>query len=129
MEEISALASIASYRVLFRWFTKTNITWGKRTALTSHSYVSPRARAQRTFELLNLGIPDSSLPWTPHGTTPARRDNLSNCGAKIEVTEDVREWDYGDYEGVTSPDIRKRRKEQGYEGVWDIWKDGCPGGE
>lgn len=45
------------------------------------------------------------------------------------MTEDIREWDYGDYEGVTSPEIRKMRAEQGYEGTWDIWRDGCPGGE
>ncbi|KAI5464004.1 phosphoglycerate mutase family protein [Mariannaea sp. PMI_226] len=91
----------------------------------AHIYVSPRKRAQRTFELLNLGL-DDPLPWKPHGET--EQDKLS-CRAKIEITEDIREWDYGDYEGVTSPEIRKIRAEQGYEGSWDIWKDGCPGGE
>lgn len=55
--------------------------------------------------------------------------NGPQCHAKVQVTGDVREWDYGDYEGITSPDIRKLRKEQGYEGTWDIWRDGCPGGE
>ena len=48
--------------------------------------------------------------------------------ARIEVTEQVREWDYGDYEGVTSKTIREQRKEKG-EAEWDIWRDGCPGGE
>jgi broad specificity phosphatase PhoE len=33
------------------------------------------------------------------------------------------EWDYGDYEGITSADIRKARPD------WDIFRDGCPGGE
>lgn len=51
------------------------------------------------------------------------------CGAKIQVTDTIREWDYGDYEGVTSPEIRRRRNAEGYKGYWDIWKDGCPGGE
>lgn len=46
----------------------------------------------------------------------------------MEVTEAVREWDYGDYEGLTSKQIREMRKEKG-EGPWDIWRDGCPGGE
>lgn len=94
-----------------------------------HSYVSPRKRAQRTFELLNLGLPDSSLPWKRHGDAPNHRDGLSHCEALVEINEDVREWDYGDYEGVTSPDIRKQRNAEGYKGYWDIWKDGCPGGE
>jgi probable phosphoglycerate mutase len=58
---------------------------------------------------------------------------LTNCGARVEITEDIREWDYGDYEGVTSPDIRKIRAEQKLDEdkgrTWDIWRDGCPGGE
>ncbi|KAF7563879.1 hypothetical protein G7046_g269 [Stylonectria norvegica] len=91
----------------------------------AHIYVSPRKRAQRTFELLNLGI-DDALPWQRHGETEG--DGL-RCDAKVEVTEDIREWDYGDYEGITSPEIRRRRAEQGIQGTWDIWRDGCPGGE
>lgn len=46
----------------------------------------------------------------------------------MEVTESIREWDYGDYEGVTSKEIKKQRQESG-EHEWDIWRDGCPGGE
>ncbi|KJZ71297.1 hypothetical protein HIM_09307 [Hirsutella minnesotensis 3608] len=91
----------------------------------SHIYVSPRKRAQRTFELLNLGISDP-LPWKAHGDPSS--DGLA-CNARIEITEDAREWDYGDYEGITSPEIRKIRAEQGLEITWDIWRDGCPGGE
>jgi len=45
------------------------------------------------------------------------------------VTEDIREWDYGEYEGKTSPQIREERKAKGLSESWDIWHDGCPGGE
>lgn len=48
--------------------------------------------------------------------------------AQVTITPDIREWDYGEYEGITSAEIRKRRAERGL-GPWDIWKDGCPGGE
>ena len=48
--------------------------------------------------------------------------------AKIQVTNEIREWDYGDYEGVTSVQIAEQRKEHGL-GAWDIWRDGCPNGE
>lgn len=48
--------------------------------------------------------------------------------ARVEVTEAVREWDYGDYEGMTSKAIKAARAEKGEE-PWDIWKHGCPGGE
>jgi len=33
------------------------------------------------------------------------------------------EWDYGDYEGLTTQAIHATRPE------WDLWRDGCPGGE
>jgi sedoheptulose-bisphosphatase len=87
--------------------------------------VSPRKRAQRTFELLNLGF-KGLLPWQVHGDKDG--DGLES-DARVQVTEDIREWDYGDYEGITSAEIRKMRADQGIEGYWDIWKDGCPGGE
>lgn len=31
----------------------------------------------------------------------------------MEITEGVREWDYGDYEGLTSKQIRESRREKG----------------
>ncbi|MFN8130200.1 MAG: histidine phosphatase family protein [Solirubrobacteraceae bacterium] len=40
-----------------------------------------------------------------------------------ELTDDLREWDYGDYEGLTTAQIRADRP------GWTLWRDGCPGGE
>ena len=95
-----------------------------------HSYVSPRHRAQRTLELLHVGCRDH-YPW--HSFTHPALSSLETdvrTDAKVQVTEDIREWDYGDYEGLTSAQIRAQRKEDGIEGgAWDIWRDGCPGGE
>jgi len=91
----------------------------------AHVYVSPRRRAQRTLELLSLGCPDP-MPWL---TKRGDEDADVRTSAKVEVTEDVREWDYGDYEGLTSAVIRQRRKEKGLNEDWDIWRDGCEGGE
>jgi broad specificity phosphatase PhoE len=36
---------------------------------------------------------------------------------------DAEEWDYGEYDGLTSAQIAERRP------GWDLWRDGCPGGE
>ncbi|KAI1744510.1 phosphoglycerate mutase [Xylaria scruposa] len=93
-----------------------------------HIYVSPRKRAQRTFELLNLGIKDP-LPWHEHGDKPTDKPATDDCRARVEVTEAIREWDYGDYEGITSPQIRDLREKKGLNRNWDIWSDGCEGGE
>ncbi|KAI1392189.1 phosphoglycerate mutase-like protein [Hypoxylon trugodes] len=92
----------------------------------AHIYVSPRKRAQRTFELLNFDVEDS-LPWKLHGEKLPGAGQV--CGARVEVTQDIREWDYGDYEGITSPEIREIRSKQGLTERWDIWRDGCVGGE
>ncbi|KAF2227218.1 histidine phosphatase superfamily [Elsinoe ampelina] len=95
----------------------------------AHVYVSPRHRAQRTLEL--LGLPGCGLPWKEGGRGDGGKPGEGEgkgTKAEVQVTEDVREWDYGDYEGLTSETIREQRGERG-QGGWDIWRDGCPGGE
>lgn len=58
---------------------------------------SPRRRALRTAELAGLTV--------------------------TEVTEDLAEWNYGEYEGITTKEIRASRPD------WSLWEHGCPGGE
>lgn len=99
----------------------------------AHIYVSPRTRAQRTLELLDLGCRDR-YPWNhpsnPSSSSSAPPSSLDiRTNAHIQVTGAIREWDYGDYEGKTSPDIRADRKARGLNEDWDIWRDGCEGGE
>ena len=43
--------------------------------------------------------------------------------AEPVLHDELLEWDYGDYEGLTTPQILERRPD------WDLWTDGCPGGE
>ncbi|OKL62004.1 hypothetical protein UA08_02911 [Talaromyces atroroseus] len=92
-----------------------------------HVYVSPRKRAQRTFELLQIGCMQR-LPWKEHGDEAETNNQPIATQANIDITEAIREWDYGDYEGLTSAQIKELRAQQGL-GHWDIWRDGCPGGE
>ena len=48
---------------------------------------------------------------------------LAGLGDPCQVREDLLEWDYGDYEGVTTPEIREQRPD------WYLWRDGVPNGE
>ena len=64
----------------------------------THVLTSPRQRARKTCELAGLG-------------------------SMAQVENDLSEWDYGDYEGMLSTDIRKKRPD------WNIYRDGCPNGE
>jgi broad specificity phosphatase PhoE len=70
----------------------------------AHIYVSPLSRAQQTLQLLHSHLPSQVAEST---TTPL-----------------LTEWNYGDYEGLLSKEIREKRG-----GKWDIWTDGCEGGE
>ncbi|KAL2851116.1 histidine phosphatase superfamily [Aspergillus pseudoustus] len=77
--------------------------------------VSPRRRAAKTCEILLKDF--SSRP--------------TRIWDDVTYTEDIAEWDYGDYEGCTDQEIRNLRKKKGLdlEKEWYIWRDGCEGGE
>lgn len=78
-------------------------------------YISPRTRAQRTYTLLFGDGERAAL----------------EAAQAVETTADIREWEYGAYEGLLTNEIRARRAAQGLdsERPWDIWRDGCEGGE
>lgn len=89
----------------------------------------------------------TDVPLTPHGeenarslgrrlagsafalvlTSPlgrARRTcELAGYGDRAEPCDDLLEWNYGDFEGLTSAEIRSRRP------GWLLFRDGCPNGE
>jgi broad specificity phosphatase PhoE len=48
---------------------------------------------------------------------------LAGFGDVAEACPDLVEWEYGEYEGLTTPQIREREPD------WNLWRDGCPGGE
>ncbi len=60
-------------------------------------------------------------------TSPLQRAHrtceLAGFGATAEVDRDLVEWDYGDYEGLKTAEIQVKHP------GWQIFRDGCPGGE
>jgi broad specificity phosphatase PhoE len=49
--------------------------------------------------------------------------SLAGFADRAMVCDDLCEWDYGDYEGLTFDEIRAQAP------TWNLWRDGCPGGE
>ena len=58
-------------------------------------------------------------------SSPMRRavETCRLVGLAPEISEDLREWDYGDYEGLTTPEIQKHVR------GWTIWTGAPPNGE
>ena len=69
-----------------------------RSRTFAHVFTSPLQRARRTCELAGLGL-------------------------VAQVDPDLVEWNYGDYDGLTTAEILKQRPE------WQLFRDGCPRGE
>jgi broad specificity phosphatase PhoE len=108
-------------------------------------YIARHGNTAWTFSGQHTGLTD--LPLTPDGERNARRlgermkgmtfakvfssplqramrtCELSGFGASAEIDPDLVEWNYGEYEGLTSAQILEKRPD------WDLFRDGCPGGE
>jgi probable phosphoglycerate mutase len=69
----------------------------------------------------------AGLPVTLVLTSPLQRARetcaLAGYGDRATVDDDLQEWDYGDYDGLTTDEIRQTRPD------WTLWRDSCPGGE
>ena len=75
---------------------------------------------------LGRALADSvTSPWFSAARCAARARPASwpASATRRRSAEDLREWDYGDYEGLTTAEIREERPD------WFLWRDGCPGGE
>jgi len=72
-----------------------------------------------------LGARFASLEFSRVLASPLSRARRTAelAGFTPELDSDLMEWNYGDYEGLKGAEIRERRP------GWDLFRDGCPGGE
>jgi probable phosphoglycerate mutase len=82
--------------------------------------VHGEAEARALHGLLN-GVAFDHVFTSPRQR--ARRTAELSGYANAVVEPDLAEWDYGDYDGRRMDEIRAQRP------AWDIYTDGCPGGE
>lgn len=116
--------SLTDHRVLLIRHGETE--WSRSGRHTSRTDLelteTGREQATRTVEALERLTLDNALVIS----SPRRRalDTARLAGLTVdEVSELLVEWDYGDYEGRTTPEIRESDPD------WLVWTHGCPGGE
>ena len=95
---------------------------GQHTGVTDLPLTAPGE-----VEARHLGERLAGLTFAGVLTSPLRRAvrtcELAGFGSAARVEPDLREWNYGAYEGLTSVEIRNERTD------WQLFRDGCPGGE
>jgi probable phosphoglycerate mutase len=95
---------------------------GQYTGLTDLPLTERGARNARRLDERLRGLTFAKVFTSPLQRA-ARTCELAGFGAVAEVDRDLVEWDYGQYEGRRTAEIRKERPD------WELFRDGCPGGE
>lgn len=102
-----------------------NTAWtlsGQHTGLTDLPLTPDGERNAR-----RLGERLKGMAFAKVFTSPLQRASrtceLAGYGKGVEVDPDLVEWNYGDYEGLTSAEVLQNRPD------WQLFRDGCPRGE
>jgi probable phosphoglycerate mutase len=99
------------------WSSSGRHTSVTDVALTDHGRAQAAELAPRLF-----GRHFALVLTSPRART-METCAFAGLGDDCEVSEDLVEWDYGEYEGLTTVQIRER------EPHWTIFTHGAPGGE
>ena len=95
---------------------------GQHTGLTD---LPLTARGERNASRLRQRL--AGLTFAKVLTSPLQRARrtceLAGFGPVAEIDNDLLEWNYGEYEGRRTSEIRAERPN------WQLFRDGCPGGE
>jgi len=108
------------------WLVRHGETaWSRSGQHTSHTDLplepDGRIQAEAVGAVLDHG--DFALVLASPRLRAVETATLCGWGGRLEVSDDLAEWDYGDYEGRTTDDIRTDQP------GWTLWVDGVPGGE
>jgi probable phosphoglycerate mutase len=98
--------------------------WSRSGQHTSYTDIGLTPDGER--QARELGARLAGRTFAAVLSSPRRRaqDTAALAGLPItHTTDDLAEWHYGEYEGITTATIRQTRP------GWYLWTDGCPGGE
>ena len=100
-------------------------TWSASGRHTSSTDVPLTERGEDAARFLGVQLVrwDYDLVLSSPLLRARRTCDLAGFGELAEDDPDLVEFQYGDYEGLTTAEIRRGRPD------WEIFRDGCPGGE
>ena len=95
---------------------------GRHTSVTDLPLTPRGENAASELGQALRGIPFAQVLTSPRQRARRTSDHTGLSPA-AEIEPDLAEWNYGSYEGQRSVDILKYRPD------WNLFRDGCPGGE
>lgn len=100
--------------------------WSRARKHTGRTDIELTATGRREAGLLAARLAGET--FTAVLTSPLARARetcrLAGLGERAQVVDDLREWDYGEYEGLTTSEIRSAGRAD-----WSVWTGPVPGGE
>jgi probable phosphoglycerate mutase len=97
--------------------------WSRDGRHTGRTDVPLTARGEEQARAVGEALRGRSFALVLSSPLQRALETARLAGFSPELRAELAEWDYGDYEGLTSPEIDARRP------GWQLWSDGCPGGE
>jgi probable phosphoglycerate mutase len=99
--------------------------WSRSGAHTGRTDLPLTSEGERQAERLRqlLAGQEFDLVLTSPLQRARRTCELAGLAAEAVIEPNLLEWDYGSYEGRSTPQIREQRPE------WSLFRDGVPGGE
>ncbi|MER6591937.1 histidine phosphatase family protein [Micromonospora purpureochromogenes] len=99
-------------------------TWSATRRHTSYTDLALTPDGERQARALGAVLVGRRFARVLSSPRQRARATAQLAGLTVdEVDDDLTEWNYGEYEGRTTVDIHKD------DPRWNIWTDGCPGGE
>jgi broad specificity phosphatase PhoE len=99
--------------------------WSLAGRHTGRSDIPLTANGRRQAELLGTRLHKRSFAriLSSPSSRAVETCRIAGFSSLLETSDDLLEWDYGDYEGLRTSDIRRDRPD------WTLWRDGVPNGE
>jgi probable phosphoglycerate mutase len=98
--------------------------WSRTGKHTGHTDVPLTDVGRDVARALGERVADETFSAVLSSPLERARETAQLAGLEITgLRDDLLEWDYGDYEGLTTPEIREQRP------GWYLWRDGVPHGE